>query len=144
MQIDQINQTFGKTFADHLSRVVLAVGSIQITAFTLVNEVGCANVVAAQRLSATLRRLHITTLKQLAKIDPASLYRVEGCGHTQVYVAMCLLEHHGIDPGEWWGWAVKGEAVRQHARAKKKRGAHPLPARKSGKTPAGEPAASPA
>lgn len=128
MELDQVRNTIGKTFADHLDREVLSVGPIKISAHTLVNEVGCANVVAAHGLSTTLRRLRIKSIKELADIDPASLYRVQGCGHTQVYVAMCLLEHHGVDVSSWWGWNVKGSAVQRNARQRKtKRGAQPLP-----------------
>jgi hypothetical protein len=127
--LDQIRDTIGKTFADHLNREVLAIGRLKISAHALVNEVGCANLVAAQRLSQTLKRLGVKDIRQLARIDPASLYRVQGCGHTQVYVAMCLLEHHvrDFDASKWWGWEVKGEAVLRAARDKTKQGPHELP-----------------
>jgi hypothetical protein len=129
MKLTDIDRTLGKTFKDRLGRPVLTVGrALEVSAHALVTEYGCANVVAAQGLSATLKRLRVTTLEELAKIDPASLYRVHGCGHTQVYVAMCLLERHGVSPTRWWGWATKGDSVQRHARAsKRKRGAHEAP-----------------
>lgn len=129
MQLTLINTTIGKTFADHLSRPVLTIGDIEVSAHALVNEVGCANLVAAQGLSATLKRIRCRSIKELANLDPMSLYRVQGCGHTQVYVAMCLLEHHGVDPSKWWGWETKGSSVQRQARLKKsKGGAHDVPA----------------
>lgn len=129
MELTAINTTLGKTFADHLARPVLQIGELAVSAHSLVNEVGCANLNAAQGLSATLKRIRCRSIKELANLDPMSLYRVQGCGHTQVYVAMCLLEHHGIDPAKWWGWDVRGSSVQRRARNKKKKGgAHDVPA----------------
>lgn len=121
MKVSDIDRTLGHTFARMLETPALVIGKTVYTRRELVSEIGVANLVAATRLSQTLKQLGIRTVEQLAKLDPISLYKVHGTGHTQVYVAMCLLARHGINPVEWWGWEVKGSALVNRARAVKKR-----------------------
>jgi hypothetical protein len=115
-------------FLANLTAPVLQLGRNEITRQRLIEDYQVGNMNAAAMLSKTLKRLRVGTIEQLAKIDPGDLYRVHGCGHTQVYVAMCLLDHHGYDIGKWWGWDVRGGSVLKHAREqKRKRGAQDTP-----------------
>jgi hypothetical protein len=98
----KIEKIIGKTFADKLDELVIDCGSIQVSKRMMVDEVGCANFIAASRLSKVLRRLGINTIIQLYKLDPASLARTRGIGESSIFVAMCLLDAYEYDILDWW------------------------------------------
>lgn len=104
--------TIGKTFADMLDEVVIESGSIHYTRRTMVEVLGCANFIAAARLQAVIKRLKITSAKELYKMDPLSIARSRGIGATSMYVAMCILDATGHDVEKWWGWDAKRTVVK--------------------------------
>lgn len=116
-----IHATVGKGFADKQEEVVFQSGDIVFTRRSFIQELDCANFIAAVRLAKVCRRLRIHTVKQLAKTDPFSLYRAKGIGDTAVYVAMCILDSHGVDINKWWGLrdaATKETSIRRAKRNK--------------------------
>lgn len=115
----KITTIIGKTFADKLDETVIEVGDISYSRREMVDELGCANFVAAVRLGKVLKRLHIVTPYQLYRLDPASLARTRGIGEASIFVAMCILEAHKYDILKWWGTesskfsAVKRTVIRR-------------------------------
>lgn len=123
-----IESTIGKTFADKLDEIVFSASQdLTFTRREMVEQLGCANFLAAYRLEKVLRRLNIFTAGKLFRTDPVSLARAKGIGETAIYVAMCILHHKNYDVAEWWGWketntlkfgAFKANAIK---RARKRR-----------------------
>lgn len=81
-----------------------------------ITQLQCANWIAIGKLAKLLKRLKIKTARQLFAYGPERLINTENIGHTTLYVAMCLLDHHGYDVADWWGWTD-----REETRAKKPR-----------------------
>jgi hypothetical protein len=119
-----IHATIGKGFADKQEELVFVSGDIVFTRRNMIEELDCANFIAAVRLAKVLRRLRIHTVKQLSKTDPYSLYRCKGIGDTAVYVAMCILDSHGVDINRWWGH--KDAATKETSIRKAKRNKQPI------------------
>ena|SRR5215475_5697333 len=102
---ETIETTIGKSFADRLEEVIIDAGpKLVITRRTLVEELGCANFVAAARLNKALKKLSIETPAQLFRTDPFSIARLKGVGESTIYVAMCILDAAQYSVTEWWGW----------------------------------------
>jgi len=98
-----IHATVGKGIADKQEQVCFRLGIEQFTKRYFLEEIGVANWVAIANLSRVLRRLKITTAKQLFELSPYDLYRAKGIGDTALFVAMHILYHHGYQPMNWWG-----------------------------------------
>lgn len=117
---EAIHATLGKTFADKIDLTVIDVSDeIHYTRRELVDFIGCANFKAASLLNKALRKLKITTIKGLYKVDPLSLYRIKGVGDTTVFVAMCILDAHKYNVMDWWAWRDDDQKKAAIARAKK-------------------------
>jgi len=102
---DVIKTTIGKGFADKMEEYIMDESpSMRFTRRQMIDELGCANFLAAYRLSKVLKRLKISTPLQLARFDPFSLVRTRGIGETAMYVAMCILDFNKYDPVKWWGF----------------------------------------
>lgn len=107
---DVVETTIGKTFADKLDEVVLDVSpQLSFTRRSMVEDLGCANFVAAVTLQKVLRKFGITTPSQLFKTDPFSIVRVKGVGETTMFVAMCILDAAQYNVKDWWGWKETNE-----------------------------------
>lgn len=122
---DVIAGTISKGFADHLDEPVIEVSpEISFSRREMVEQLGCANFIAAAKLNKVLRRLKIQKIHQIAKTDPFSLVRVKGIGEATMFVVMCILEYKGYDVTKWWHWdgqTVKFSTFKHRAtrRAKK-------------------------
>lgn len=102
---DTVESTIGKGFADKLDEAVIHVSQdISFTRREMVEELGCANFLAAARLQKVLKKLQIFTPGKLYKTDPFSLVRSRGIGEASMFVAMCILDKAGYDIVKWWGW----------------------------------------
>lgn len=100
-----VEAVIGKGFADKLDEIVLSVSDkLSYTRRDMVENLGCANFIAAARLEKALKKLEITSPSQLFKTDPFSLVRVRGIGEAAMYVAMCILDASQYNVQEWWGW----------------------------------------
>lgn len=105
-----VENTIGKSFADKLDEIIINVSpKLRFTRRQIVDDLGCANFVAAIRLEKALRKLGIETPAQLFRTDPFSLVRVKGIGETSVFVAMCILDFAQYNVEEWWGWKETNE-----------------------------------
>lgn len=80
-----VSNVIGKTFADKLDESVIESGKIAYTRRQMVEDLGCANFMAAARLQKVLRKLKIYTATQLANTDPFSLARVKGIGESCMF-----------------------------------------------------------
>ncbi len=54
-------------------------------------DMKCPNFIAARRLEKNLKKLKISSIAQLHRMDPFSLFNMKGVGLGQVYVAMCVV-----------------------------------------------------
>lgn len=125
---DVVETTISKTFADKLDEVVLDISpKLTFTRRQMVEELGCANFVAAAVLQKALRKLQIETPAQLFRTDPFSLVRVKGVGEATIFVAMCILDAAQYNVKKWWGWnetndlkfsSFKHNATRRASKAK--------------------------
>lgn len=114
----RIERILGKTFADKLDETVFNVGAMKYSRRQMVDELGCANFIAAIRLQKALRRLGISTPAQLNKLDPFSLARVRGIGESSLFVAMCILDHNQYNVIDWWEYkdnVAKFSTFKHHA-----------------------------
>jgi hypothetical protein len=124
-----VESTIGKTFADRLDEIVFDCGpKLFFTRRTMVEELGCANFVAATALQKALKKLGVETPAQLFKTDPFSIVRIKGVGETTMYVAMCILDHAQYSVTEWWGWKetnnLKFSAFKHNAITRASRAGH--------------------
>jgi len=120
---ETVESTIGKGFADKLDEVIIEISEdFKFTRREMVEELGCANFVAAYRLQRVLKRLKITSPHELYKLDPFSLVRSKGIGEAAMFVAMCILDAGQYDVAKWWGWkntntlkfsSFKAKAVRR-------------------------------
>jgi len=115
-----VSQVIGKGFADKLDSEIFKVGlNWFYTRREMVEELGCANFIAAARLAKVLRRLQVHTPAQLYKTDPFSLARAKGIGEAAIFVAMCILDANEYDVIKWWSWKdtndVKFSTYKHHA-----------------------------
>ena len=102
---DKVETVIGKGFASKLDTDIFYVTySFKYTRRKMVEELGCANFIAAARLAKVLRRLHVYSAAQLHRTDPFSLARTRGIGESCIFVAMCILDSRGYDVVKWWGW----------------------------------------
>lgn len=102
---DVVETTIGKSFADKLDEIILEVSpKLTYTRRQMVEDLGCANFVAAAKLQKVLRKLGIESAAQLFRTDPFSIVRVKGIGETSMFVAMCILDAAQYNVQEWWGW----------------------------------------
>src|SRR3970040_2435368 len=114
----KVENIIGKGFADKLDEVVIESGKLIYTRREMVERLGCANFIAAAKLSKILRRLGIATPAQLNNMDPFSLARVKGIGESCLFVALCILEEAEYDVEEWWQYKdnnVKFSSFKAHA-----------------------------
>jgi len=123
---ETVEKTIGKGFADKLDEFIFEVSQdLSYSRREMVDELGCANFIAAARLAKVLRKLKIYTPGQLHRLDPFSLARSKGIGESALFVAMCILEAKGYDVEKWWGWkgtnVVKFSTFKSHAMAKARR-----------------------
>lgn len=103
----KIEGVIGKGFADRLDEELFSLGSTLISRRVMVEELGCANFIAAAKLGKVLNRLKVTTVKQLFNTDPISLARSKGVGEASLFVAMCILDWGQYDVLKWWGYNDK-------------------------------------
>jgi hypothetical protein len=108
----KIETIIGKTYADKLDELIFISGEIKFSRRDMVDTLGCANFIAAARLCKVLRRLNVTTVAQLYRLDPASLARTRGIGESSIFVAMCILDSHDYDILKWWNY--KNNEVKFH------------------------------
>lgn len=123
-----VETIISKGFADKLDEVILDISpKLTFTRRQMVEDLGCANFVAAAVLQKALRKLDIQTPAQLFKTDPFSLVRVRGVGEATIFVAMCILDAAEYNVAEWWGWkktndvkfsSFKHNATRRASKAK--------------------------
>ena len=92
---------------------------LQFTRDEAITKYQLANFKAIKNLEIQLKALNVKTVRRLFELDPASLLRTDGIGTVTLWVAMCILDKHGYNVAEWWGW-LKGDKVREA-----KRHAHP-------------------
>jgi len=98
----QVEKTIGKRFADKLDEPIMK--GLGITRRQMVEELGCANFIAAARLDKVLKRLDINTPAQIFKTNPFDIARIKGIGAGAIFVAMCILDTAQYNVEEWWGW----------------------------------------
>ena len=125
---DVVEKTIGKTFADKLDELIIDVShELTFTRREMVEDLRCANFLAANRLNKVLKKLSISTPAQLNRTDPFSLLRVKQVGEATVFVAMCILDANGYSVEKWWGWkdtnvlkfsAYKHQAARRSSKRK--------------------------
>lgn len=108
----KVEQVIGKGFADHLDTAIFKVGDWQYTRRQMVETLGCANFIAAARLSKVFRKLKIESAAQLNKMDPFSLVRTKGIGQACLFVAMSILDAGGYDVMKWWDYDQKDNVVK--------------------------------
>lgn len=114
----KVETIIGKGFADKLDELIVESGKLVYTRRQMVEQLGCANFVAAAKLSKILRRLGISTPAQLNNMDPLSLARVRGIGESCLFVALCILEANEYDVEDWWQYKdnnVKFSSFKAHA-----------------------------
>lgn len=115
---EKVEQVIGKGFADKLDEMVFMSGDMGYTRREMVEEIGCANFIAAARLSKVLRRLRVNSPRELYKLDPFSLARSKGIGEAALFVAMCILDANKFDVVKWWGFTgttAKFSTYKHHA-----------------------------
>ncbi len=124
MQRDSIEHVLSKGFADKLDEAIFTVGDKEYSRRNMVEELGCANFIAAAKLTKVLRRLKINTVRDIWDINPVDLARAKGIGEASIFVVMCLLDAHKFDVEEWWGWnnnSVKFSTFKSNAISRAKR-----------------------
>jgi hypothetical protein len=116
---EKVEAVIGKGFADKLDEEVFSVTTnFFYTRREMVEELGCANFIAAVRLQKVLRKLDVRTPAQLFKTDPFSLARARGIGEASLFVAMCILDANKFDVLKWWQWngnTAKFSSFKAHA-----------------------------
>ena len=100
----RLAKSLGTTILTSLQDVRLTIGATTYTRQEMIDTLGCGNFAAASHLTAVLKRLGVTTIAALYKLDPGSLARQRLVGITTLYVAMCVLDSEGYDIAKWWGW----------------------------------------
>lgn len=114
----KVERVIGKAFADKLDTEVFSVGNWTYTRRQMVEDLGCANFIAAARLQKVLRKLGVRTAVQLYKLDPFSLARSRGIGEASLFVAMCILDADGYNVIKWWEYkdnVAKFSTFKHHA-----------------------------
>lgn len=121
----KVEKIIGKSFADRLDEEMFAVSpKWTYSRREMVEVIGCANFIAAAKLSKILRKLGITTAQKLFDVDPVSLARVKGIGESSMFVALCVLEVSGHDVEKWWGYKgnnTKFSTFKHHAMSRASR-----------------------
>lgn len=125
MDRDSIEHVLSKGFADKLDETIFSVGNTEYSRRMMVEELGCANFIAAAKLTKVLKRLKIVSVKGIWDVNPVDLARSKGIGEASIFVVMCLLDAHKFDVEKWWGWndnVVRFSTFKKNAisRAKKR------------------------
>jgi hypothetical protein len=125
----KVESVIGKGFADKLDETIIDAGSkLYYTRRQMVEELGCANFVAAAKLNKVLKRLKVETPSQLHNTDPFSLARTKGIGEACIFVVMCILDANKYDVIKWWRWneedRTKFSSFKSHAIAHARRRKH--------------------
>lgn len=122
----QVEKTIGKGFADKLDEYIMP--NLAITRRAMVENLGCANFIAAARLDKALKRLGVDSPAKLFKTNPFDLARLRGIGEGAIFVAMCFLDATQYNVEEWWGWKetnkVKFSSFKHHAIRKARKSKH--------------------
>ena len=122
LEREKVEKVIGKTFADNLDEEIFKVNiNWFYTKREMVEELGCANFIAAVKLAKVLKRLNVANPQELKKIDPISLARAKGVGPASLFVAMCILEKHNYDAVKWWGYNGNLNKFNTAARKARKR-----------------------
>ena len=124
MHRDSIEHVLSRSFADKLDEIIFSVGNTEYSRRKMVEELGCANFIAAAKLTKVLRRLKISSVKGIWDVDPVDLARAKGIGEASIFVVMCLLDAHKFDVEKWWGWnnnSVKFSTFKNNAISRAKR-----------------------
>lgn len=116
----KVETVIGKGFADALDEAVFEVTpKFSYTRRQMVEDLGCANFIAAGRLAKVLKRLGIDSPAQLNRLDPVSLARTKGIGAACIFVAMCILDAAQYNVLDWWKYdeesSVKFSTFKHHA-----------------------------
>ena len=90
---------------------------LRFTRNEAIHELGCANWVGIKKLEKLLRRFKVRTARQLFLTDPKKFIAADGIGTVTLYVAMCVLDHHGYEVSRWWGWDQKEQTRKKKPRA---------------------------
>lgn len=99
----EVEKVIGKGFADKLDEPIFYVNVEWVyTRRQMVEEINCANFIAAARLAKALKKLGIASPAKLYKVDPVSLARIKGIGESSIFVAMCILYANRYDIVGWW------------------------------------------
>lgn len=106
-----LTKILSKNFLAKLEEYIIDSGKLQFSRQEMIEELGCANFLAAHKLNKILRKLGIKSYAQLHQTDPHSLARIKGVGETVMYLVMCILDYNGYDVEVWWGWK-KGNDVK--------------------------------
>lgn len=121
-----VETTIGKGFADRLDEPIMKY--LGVTRRAMVEDLGCANFIAAARLDKVLRRLEIDSPAKLFKTNPMDLARVRGIGESAIFVAMCILDAGQYNVADWWGWretnVVKFSSFKTNAMRKSRKSRH--------------------
>lgn len=116
---EKIEKVIGKGFADRIDEEIFTVTTEWFyTRREMVEELACANFIAAVRLAKVLKRLGVNNPKGLYKLDPFSLARAKGIGEAALFVAMCILDANSFDVIKWWGFTgttAKFSTYKHHA-----------------------------
>jgi hypothetical protein len=108
-----VEEVIGKSFADHLDTPIFhVVDHFSFTRREMVEELGCANFIAAARLAKVLKRLGVESAAQLHQLDPFSLARARGIGESALFVATCILDASGYSVQRWWKWKQNDNVVK--------------------------------
>ena len=120
-----VESIIGKGFADKLDETIFYLGELQVTRRRMVEELGCANFMAAARLGKVLKKLDINTIAKLHRTNPYDIARVRSIGEASMFVAMCILDAGKYDVEKWWGWKetnnVKFSSFKSNAIARAKK-----------------------
>jgi len=122
------NRRLSLGFTAHLIEdVAFEVGGDQFSRQDMIDDLGCANFIAASNLSRLLFRLKVVSALQLFELGPLSLARVRGIGESAMWVATCYLDSKGYNVELWWGWndqSVKFSTMKHRKIVKARRAQH--------------------
>jgi hypothetical protein len=112
-----MNLSAEKLFSRSLHRrlyedIILSIGKHnKWTRVKFINDTGIPYSPAVSKVNKVLRRLNVTSFRQLYKIDPASLAAINGFGEVSMFIVTSILESHGYNVLKWWGYS-SGNDVR--------------------------------
>jgi hypothetical protein len=103
-QVNESTRKLDKGFFDRITLSDIDIPSGPYNRQELAQELGLTNVQAALRLSKVCKSLDIKTIAGLKRMNPIDLAGRKGVGMATLYVAMVLLDAHGENVAQWWGW----------------------------------------